>query len=162
MNLVLCARFLSAILNHSTNFFHQFRMSSKNTWADREIVRINALPNADLIMELHSAMNGHTYSWRSIQRCLQHLDTDNNVSLDWSDLCSLKQTWDRMPSLTRERQSKDIAERLSQDPSHRAWDLKYLRALLISLKLILIRAGLAEEEGILHQLLYMLYILRRR
>ncbi len=137
-------------------------MSSKHTWADREIVRINALPNADLIMELHSAMNGHTYSWRSIQRRLQHLDTDINVSLDWNDLCSLKQTWDRIPSLSRERQSKDIAERLSQDASHRAWNLKYLRALLISLKLILIRTGLAEEEGILQQLLYMPYILRRR
>jgi hypothetical protein len=123
-------------------------MSSENTWADRELARIKALPNADLIIEVHSAMNGHTYSWRSIQRRLQHLDTDNNIFLDWNDLRSLKQTWDSIPSLTRERQHKDISQRLSRDLSRRAWNLKHLRTLLIRLKLILIHAGLEEEEGI--------------
>jgi hypothetical protein len=123
-------------------------MSTETTWADRELVRIKALPNADLIIEVHNAMNGHTYSWRVIQRRLQRLDTDNNIYLDWIDLCKLKQTWDRIPSLTRERQHKDIVERLSRDLSRRAWNLKHLRTLLINLKLILIRAGLEEEEGI--------------
>jgi DNA polymerase elongation subunit (family B) len=118
------------------------------TWADRELVRIKALPNADVIIEVHKAMNGHTYSWRCIQRRLQRLDIDNNIYLDWIDLCKLKQTWDRIPSLTKERQHKDIVERLSRDLSYQSWNLKYLRMLLISLKLILIRAGIKEEEGI--------------
>lgn len=123
-------------------------MSTENTWACRELARIEALPNADLIVEVHNAMNGHTYSWRSIQATLRHLDIDDSLYLDWNDLCHLKHTWDSIPSLTRERQHEDIVQSLSRDLSRQRWNLKHLRKLLIGLKLILIRAGLEEEQGI--------------
>ena len=136
----------AGLLRNSARFF-QLNMST-DTWARRELVRIEALPNADLIVEVHNAMNGHTYSWRSIQRTLHHLDIDYSLYLEWNDLCTLKHTWDGLPSLTRERQREDIVQGLSRDLSRRTWNLNHLRTLLISLKLILIRAGLEEEQGI--------------
>jgi hypothetical protein len=136
--------------SHSSKIFPTHpKMSTQSTWAGQELVRIKALSNADLIMEVHNAMNGNTYSWRTIQSRLQHFDTESKIYLDWNDLCSLKQTWDSIPSLTRERQHKDVVDRLSRDLSRQAWNLKHLRTLLINLKLIVIRAGFEEEEGIL-------------
>lgn len=123
--------------------------STKSSWAAQELMRIEALPNADLIIEVHHAMNGQTYSWRSIRRRLQNLDIDQSLQLDWNDLCNLKQTWDSIPSLTRERQHQDVVQGLSRDLNRRTWDLKHLRRLLTGLKLVLIRAGVEEDEGIL-------------
>ncbi|PMD42326.1 hypothetical protein L207DRAFT_622319 [Hyaloscypha variabilis F] len=117
-------------------------------WADREVARIEALPNTEFIIELYNAMNGHTYSWRTIQKQLQELKIDYNVYQDWNDLLTLKRTWDCNPSLTRLRQHKDIVQGLSRDLSRRSWNPKHLRRLLINLRLILVRAGMAEEEAV--------------
>jgi hypothetical protein len=53
----------------------------QGTWAFHELARIEALPKADLILEVHNVMNGHTYSWKSIQKVLQDRDVDSGCSL---------------------------------------------------------------------------------
>ncbi|KAE8441677.1 hypothetical protein EG329_004549 [Mollisiaceae sp. DMI_Dod_QoI] len=118
----------------------------QNTWAYRELVRIEALPNADLILEVHNAINGHNYSWKSIQTKLRHLNVDYSLYLEWDTLCHLKRTWETFPSLTRDKQHEDIVASLSRDD--KAWNPKYLRTLLVNLRLIPIRAGVEEMETI--------------
>ncbi|KAF8847834.1 hypothetical protein BDZ45DRAFT_754466 [Acephala macrosclerotiorum] len=121
--------------------------SIKNTWAYQEVARIEALPKADLIHEVHHAMNGHTYSWRAIQRALQDLvDPADALYLEWNSLCGLKRTWDSFSSLTRGRCLEDIEIALCRDLSTKTWDP--LRVLLVKMKLILFRAGLEDDKAI--------------
>jgi hypothetical protein len=52
----------------------------QGTWAFHELARIEALPKADLILEVHNVMNSYTYSWKSIQKVLQDCDVDSRYS----------------------------------------------------------------------------------
>ena len=122
----------------------------ESTWAYRELLRIDALQEAELIHELCRLMNGHTYSWKRIDHCLRCLDANDILHLDWQDLCSLKETWDSFPSLTRERQHQDIMPGLSLALGDPSWDSKPFRTLLLNLRLILVRAGFDEEQGMRH------------
>jgi hypothetical protein len=147
---ICCLLHTAKLRGYSAGLFStQFtQMSTENSWACRELARIEALPNSNLIFELTNAMNGHTYSWRSIQTTLRHLDTNDSLYLDWSDLCSLKRKWNSIPSLTRESNHEDIIQGLSRDSSRRTWNPNHLRKLLTILILIPFRAGLKEEQGI--------------
>lgn len=122
----------------------------ESTWAYRELLRIDALQDAELIHELCRAMNGYTYSWKSINMCLGRLDANDTVHLDWQDLCRLKETWDSFPSLTLERQHQDIMQGLSPALGSPSWNPRLFRTLLLNLRLILIRAGFEEEQGMCH------------
>ena len=122
----------------------------ESTWAYRELLRIDALQDAELIHELCRLMNGHTYSWKRIHDCLSCLDANDILHLDWQDLCSLKETWDSFPSLTRERQHQDIMPGLSLALGNPSWDPRPFRTLLLNLRLILVRAGFDEEQGMRH------------
>ena len=120
----------------------------ESTWAYRDLLRIDALQEAELIHELYRLMNGHTYSWERVDDCLRCLDVNDIIHLNWQDLCSLKETWDSFPS--RERQHQDIMQDLLLALSNLGWNPRPFRTLLLNLRLILIRAGFDEEQGMRH------------
>ena len=119
-----------------------------DAWAAHEISRIESLPDTDLITEVHNAMNGFTYSWRSIHKQLQKNKIDYSLFQEWSYLCDLKRDWERNPSVLGARHNGVYfdAELVILGLSNRdLWRPNSYRALLLNLKLLPIRAGLGVE-----------------
>ncbi|KAH6714010.1 hypothetical protein BKA61DRAFT_607062 [Leptodontidium sp. MPI-SDFR-AT-0119] len=58
--------------------------------------------------------------------------------------------WNSFPSLTRERQHQDIMQGLSLALGNPSWNPRPFRTLLLNLRLILVRAGFDEEQGMRH------------
>lgn len=91
-----------------------------------------------------------SYSFRS---CLEARDAKSIAAadalyLEWNGLCKLKRTWDSFSSLTRDRNPEEIETMFRRDPSIKTWDPKFLRVLLVQMKLILFRVGLEDDKGI--------------
>ena len=140
-----------AFIHPRTSSLYRKKISqpTESTWAYHERLRIDALHEAELIHEFYRLMNGHTYSWKRVDNCLRCLDVNDILHLNWQDLCSLKGTWDSFTSLTRERQHQDIQD-LSLALGNLGWNPRPFRTLLLDLRLILIRAGFDEEQGMRH------------
>jgi hypothetical protein len=118
-------------------------------WGRREVARIEALSEEELIIEVTNVMNGDNYSWRSIKTKMQRLDANSTLYLDWSSLWNLKQKWENIPPITRGRQSKTTATIQSNGSRSKIRNTQEIRVLLVKLKLITTRAGVGEE-GILN------------
>jgi hypothetical protein len=114
-------------------------------WARREVARIEALSEEELIIEVTNAMMGSDYSWRSINTRMQRLDANSTVYLDWSSLWSLKKKWESIPSVTCGRQSKTTTTVQSVGSHNKIRSTEDFRVLLVNLKLITARAGLGGE-----------------
>jgi hypothetical protein len=119
-----------------------------NAWAVHEISRIKALSDTDLINEVHDAMNGVTYSWRSIHEQLQKNKIEYSLFEEWSYLCELKRDWESYPAVLRARRNGEpfrAESVLSTLPGRSLWRPNSHRALLLNLKLLPIRARLGVE-----------------
>lgn len=131
-----------------------FRMQSQNSvrdsWAYREILRIEKMTKAELIAELHDAINGRTYSWKTVQQKLQAQHANQALCLEWNTLYMLKRFWGDDPSLTAVKQRKDFVYPISSERGQ-TWEPTLLRTHLVNMRLILIRAGLNEAQGIRDQ-----------
>jgi len=106
-------------------------------WPKREVLRIEALPDQDVISELESIMDGRNYSWHSIneqmqaqldKRALEFTAEDGDVLFEWNNLCHEKRNWEQEG---RGRFSLSCAE--------------FNRDCLINLKIIPTKAGLGFE-----------------
>ena len=101
----------------------------------REVLRIEALSDSQVLSELHEIMDGRNYSWHGINELLQvQLDTGvleftlahGDVLFEWNNLCDEKRIWER-----ERRFSVDCPE--------------FNRDCLINLKLLPTQAGLGHE-----------------
>jgi len=106
-------------------------------WPKREVLRIEALPDQDVISELESIMDGRNYSWHSIneqmqaqldKRALEFTAEDGDVLFEWNNLCYEKRNWEQEG---RGRFSLSCAE--------------FNRDCLINLKIIPTKGGLGFE-----------------
>ena len=73
-------------------------------WQKREVLRIEALSEQQVLSELQDVMEGHNYSWHTINELLQgQLDkgdlefmvVDGDVLFEWNNLCDKKWEWER-------------------------------------------------------------------
>lgn len=73
-------------------------------WPKLEVLRIEALSDEDVLLELESIMEGRNYSWHSINEQMQaELDKgaleftaeDGDVLFEWNNLCDEKRNWER-------------------------------------------------------------------
>lgn len=111
-------------------------------WAHRELSRIKALSNEELVTEVHHAMNGDNYSWRSINQRLRELEIDYDLYDTWNIICDKKRDWEKIIDQNRPFSACAILARLSEA------DLSKHRAVLINMKIIPIFAGLWTEGNV--------------
>lgn len=109
-------------------------------WAHREVARIEALSDEELVIEVTNVMNGDIYSWKSIQTRMQQLDANPALRLEWSSLWNLKKKWERFDSVTQQNGVVPTTETVQSLRNPQA-----LRVLLVKPKLITSRAGLGKE-----------------
>ncbi len=111
-------------------------------WPKREVLRIEALSEQQVLSELQEIMEGRNYSWHSINKLLQdQLDKealeftfiDGDILFEWSNLCDEKRKWERKGCL-----SDDCAE--------------FNRDCLINLKILPFQAGLGLKSKLTNEL----------
>jgi len=102
-------------------------------WANLETLRIQELSSNNVLNELQNVMNGSQYSWKSIHHRLQELNVEYSIYLEWNALCTIKREWDEHHVLN----GAAIART--------EWRPSSYQALLISLKVFPIQAGLGAE-----------------
>jgi hypothetical protein len=109
-------------------------------WPKREVLRIEALSEQQVLSELQEIMKGHGYSWHSINKLLQdQLDKealeftfiDGDILFEWNNLCDEKRKWERNGCL-----SADCAE--------------FNRDCLINLKILPFQAGLGLKSKLIN------------
>ena len=107
-------------------------------WPNREVLRIEALTDKQVLAELHAIMEGRGYSWHKINELLQaELDKDaleftledGDVIFEWNNLCDVRRQWERKRS-----DSVQCAE--------------FHRDCLINLKIMPIQGGLGLEGNL--------------
>ncbi|PMD60266.1 uncharacterized protein K444DRAFT_482987, partial [Hyaloscypha bicolor E] len=105
-------------------------------WPKREVLRIKALSEQQVLSELQEIMEGRSYSWHSINELLQdqlHKEAleftfiDGDILFEWNNLCNEKRKWERKGCL-----SDDCAE--------------FNRDCLTNLKVLPFQAGLGLES----------------
>jgi hypothetical protein len=110
-------------------------------WPEREVLRIEALSEQQVLSELQEIMEGRSYSWHSINQLLQdQLDKealevtfiDGDILFEWNNLCDEKRKWERKGCL-----SNDCAE--------------FNRDCLINLKILPFQAGLGLESKLINK-----------
>ncbi len=121
------------LLNHGSAF------DNLALWPRREVLRIQALSDKQVLTELQEIMEGRNYSWHKISQLLQaQLDKgaleftleDGDVIFEWNNLCHEKREWER-----NRRFSVSCAE--------------FKKDCLINLKIIPIQGGLGFEGNYL-------------
>jgi hypothetical protein len=102
-------------------------------WANLETLRIQELSGNNVLNELQNVMNGSQYSWKSIHHRLQELNVEYSIYLEWNALSTIKREWDEHHVLNGVAIAKT------------EWRPSSYQALLISLKVFPIQAGLGAE-----------------
>lgn len=109
-------------------------------WLKREVLRIEALSEQQVLSELQEIMEGRGYSWHSINELLQdQLDKealeftfiDGDILFEWNNLCDEKRKWERKGCL-----SNECAE--------------FNRDCLINLKILPFQAGLGLKSKLIN------------
>ena len=75
-----------------------------HSWSKQAVMRIEALSDSQVLLELQEAMEGRNYSWHSINKLLQNrLDEGDiefthvggDVLFEWNNLCDEKRIWEK-------------------------------------------------------------------
>ena len=115
---------------------HDDVVDNLSLWPEREVFRIEALSEQQVLLELQDIMEGRSYSWHSINELLKaQLDKeileftlmDGDIIFEWNNLCIEKQKWER-----KGRLSNSCAE--------------FNRDCLINLKILPFQAGFGLES----------------
>ena len=118
---------------------HDSALDDFALWPNREVLRIEALSDKQVLAELQAIMEGCAYSWHKINQLLQaELDKDaleftledGDVIFEWNNLCDEKRQWERKRS-------------------HSVQSAEFNRDCLINLKIIPIQGGLGIEGKLL-------------
>ena len=108
---------------------------SYSLWSEREVERIEALSDHQVITELHQIMIGDNYSWHRINQLLQgQLDEKvieftvegGDVIFEWNNLCDERREWEKSGRLS-------------------VCSAEFNRDCLINLKILPIRGGMGNE-----------------
>ena len=114
---------------------HDAGSDDPSLWQEKEIDRVNALSDRQVLAELQRIMDGYDYSWHTINQALQEQLNDGtleftlehgDVSFEWNNLCDERREWKK-----RGRFSVCSAD--------------FNRDCLINLKIIPVRAGLGDK-----------------
>ena len=86
-------------------------LADLSIWPKREVLRIEELPDQQVLSELQKVMEGYNYSWHSINMLLQdqldkgHLEftlVDGDVLFEWNNLCDKEREWERKGRLSND------------------------------------------------------------
>jgi predicted RNA-binding protein YlxR (DUF448 family) len=114
---------------------HDSALNDFALWPNREVLRIEALSDIQVLAELQDIMEGRGYSWHKINQLLQaELDKDaleytlkdGDVIFEWNNLCDERRQWEKKGS-------------------HSVQCAEFNRDCLINLKIIPIQGGLGVE-----------------
>lgn len=103
-------------------------------WQTKEIERINASPDSDVLAELQRIMDGYDYSWHTINQALQDQLNEGtleftlehgDVIFEWNNLCEERRGWLKRTCFSES-------------------DAAFHRDCLINLKILPVRAGLGK------------------
>jgi hypothetical protein len=104
-------------------------------WREKEINRLNALFDCQVLEELQRIMGGYDYSWHTINQALQEQLNDGtleftlehgDIIFEWNNLCEERREWEKRGCFS-------------------VYSADFNRDCLFNLKIIPVRAGLGDK-----------------